>query len=101
MISPARRDSLRTGLLWSLPLAYLATFYFFPLASILAVSFGRLQANGIPPLLQSLVSPSILHILGFTFYQAALSTILTLALGLPGAYLSRATNSGVNRYSRL
>ena len=87
MISPARRDSLWTGLLWSLPLAYLATFYFFPLVSILAVSFGRLQANGIPPLLQSLVSPSILHILGFTFYQATLSTILTLALGLPGAYL--------------
>jgi thiamine transport system permease protein len=87
MISPERRDLLWTGLLWSLPLAYLATFYFFPLVSILAVSFGRLQVNGILPLLQSLVSPSILHILGFTFYQATLSTILTLALGLPGAYL--------------
>ena len=87
MISQARRDSLWTGLLWALPLAYLATFYFYPLVSILAVSFGRLQANGIPTLLLSLVSPSILHILGFTFYQAALSTILTLALGLPGAYL--------------
>jgi len=87
MISSPRRDILLTASLWLLPLAYLAVFYFFPLASILAVSFLRLENNGVLPLLKSLVSPTILSIVGFTFYQAALSTLLTLALGLPGAYL--------------
>ena len=86
MISSPRRDLLLTASLWLLPLAYLAIFYFYPLASILAVSFSRLEGE-ILPLLQTLVSPTILSIVGFTFYQAALSTLLTLALGLPGAYL--------------
>ena len=86
MISSPRRDLLLTASLWLLPLTYLAIFYFFPLASILTVSFSRLEGE-IWPLLQTLVSPTILSIVGFTFYQAALSTLLTLALGLPGAYL--------------
>jgi thiamine transport system permease protein len=87
MISAARRGKYFIGVLWLLPLLYLAAFYFYPLASILSISFARLQADKIAPLLQSLASPSTLHIIGFTFGQAALSTLLTLALGLPGAYL--------------
>jgi thiamine transport system permease protein len=83
----SRRNLFLTGLLWLLPITYLATFYFYPLASILTVSFSRLQENGLPLLLQTLVSPYILRILGFTFGQAALSTLLTLAVGLPGAYI--------------
>jgi thiamine transport system permease protein len=87
MISAARRGQYFIGILWLLPLFYLAAFYFYPLASILSISFARLQADKIAPLFQSLTSPSTLHIIGFTFGQAALSTLLTLALGLPGAYL--------------
>ena len=87
MISAARRGQYFIGVLWLLPLFYLAAFYFYPLASILSISFARLQADKIPSLFQSLASPSTLHIIGFTFGQAALSTLLTLALGLPGAYL--------------
>jgi thiamine transport system permease protein len=87
MISNARRGILLTGSLWMLPLSYLAVFYFFPLVSILSISFSRLQDSGFAPLLKTLVSPSIVSIVGFTFGQAALSTLLTLALGLPGAYL--------------
>lgn len=87
MISPPRRDLLLTGSLWLLPLAYLAAFYFFPLATILSVSFSRLEGSGVVHLLKNLVSPTILSIVGFTFFQAALSTLFTLALGLPGAYL--------------
>ena len=87
MISAARRGQYFIGALWLLPLFYLVAFYFYPLASILSISFARLQADKIPSLFQSLASPSTLHIIGFTFGQAALSTLLTLALGLPGAYL--------------
>jgi len=87
MISPSRRNILLTGLLWLLPISYLAAFYFFPMVSILWMSFARIQNNGFQDLVKTLVSPGILSIVGFTFGQAALSTLLTLALGLPGAFL--------------
>jgi thiamine transport system permease protein len=87
VISSSRRGLLLTGSLWLLPLSYLGVFYFFPLVSILSISFSRLQDSGVTQLLKTLASPSIVSIVGFTFGQAALSTLLTLALGLPGAYL--------------
>ncbi len=74
------------GLLWFLPLAFLALFYFYPLASILALSFGR-GLTVMQPFVQIFLSGSILGIAWFTIWQAALSTLLTLALGLPAAYL--------------
>jgi thiamine transport system permease protein len=74
------------GLLWLLPLAFLAVFYFYPLASILALSFGR-GLTVMQPFVQIFLSGSILGIAWFTIWQAALSTLLTLALGLPAAYL--------------
>lgn len=74
------------GLLWLLPMAFLALFYFYPLASILALSFGR-GLTVMQPFVQVFLSGSILGIAWFTIWQAALSTLLTLALGLPAAYL--------------
>src|SRR5512147_1123965 len=76
-----------TALLWILPLAFLAVFYFYPLGSVLAVSFERGQGGAAFQLLEALTSPSVLRILAFTIGQAALSTLLTLLVGLPGAYL--------------
>ena len=87
MIQPARREQYLTGLLWLLPLSYLAAFYFYPLASMLVVSFSRLEDSWVTFLSQSLLTPATLNIVSFTFGQAILSTLLTLALGLPGAYL--------------
>lgn len=72
-------------LLWLGPALFLGLFYFFPLASILQLSFSR--AADLRDVWEELFSPSILQVIGFTFYQAALSTLLTLLLGLPGAYL--------------
>lgn len=74
-------------LLWLLPLAFLALFYFYPLGSILTLSFGRGEQGFLQPLVETLSAASTLEILGFTFWQAALSTLLTLAVGLPAAYL--------------
>ena len=74
-------------LLWLLPLAFLALFYFYPLASILGLSFGRGAGGLLAPLTEALSSAYLRRVLGFTIGQAALSTLLTLLVGLPGAYL--------------
>jgi thiamine transport system permease protein len=74
-------------LLWLAPLTFLALFYFLPLGSILRLSFTRGEGGWAQPLAEVFTSPAIRGVLGFTFGQAALSTLLTLLFGLPGAYL--------------
>jgi thiamine transport system permease protein len=66
--------------LWLAPLAFLAVFFFLPFARILAYSFSW-EALGSGNLRLALDT------LGFTLYQALLSTFLTLLVGLPAAYL--------------
>jgi thiamine transport system permease protein len=66
--------------LWLLPLIFLAIAFFFPLSRILFLTFS-------PEALTAKNLPIITYTLLFTFYQAFLSTILTLLLGLPSAYL--------------
>ncbi|MGD8542749.1 MAG: iron ABC transporter permease [Desulfobacteraceae bacterium] len=69
------------------PLLFLGLFYFYPLARIFTVSFfpGDLWAPLEPGKL--LTSGYHLGRLWFTFWQAAVSTLLTLVLALPGAWL--------------
>ncbi len=67
-------------LLWLLPLTFLGVAFFYPLSRILALTFDS----------STLTSENLQlagRVLVFTFYQAALSTLLTLLLGLPAAYL--------------
>jgi thiamine transport system permease protein len=73
--------------LWLAPLAFLALFYFYPLGSILRLSFARGEAGIATPILRTLTSPATRGVLWFTLMQASLSTLLTLVVGLPGAYL--------------
>ena len=74
-------------LLWTIPLVFLVLFYFFPLGRILQVSFERGESGIASSIIEALRSESIRGILWFTIWQAALSTLLTLAIGLPGAFL--------------
>ena len=62
-------------------------FYFYPLGSILALSLGRGDQGPFQPFLNVFADPSLRGVLGFTLWQALLSTLLTLALGLPAAFL--------------
>ncbi|MBI1256798.1 MAG: ABC transporter permease subunit [Chloroflexi bacterium] len=74
-------------LLFALPLIFLALFFFNPLLAILGVSLapnGQLDLSGFA---QILTTPYYRSTLWFTTWQAALSTLLTLALALPGAYV--------------
>lgn len=77
---------LRYGLLL-VPVAFLALFFFYPLGSIFQVSLapeGQLNLSGFNELI---TSDYYRDTLWFSLWQAALSTLLTLALALPGAHV--------------
>ncbi len=83
----ARRIAGRAaGLALLLPLLFLALFFIWPLLSILALG---LAPEGAPDLarLGQIVSPYYLNTLVFTCVQALLSTVLTIALALPAAWV--------------
>jgi thiamine transport system permease protein len=63
------------------PLAFLGLFLFWPLLNILQMSVTGEAVTAV------LTRATFRHILWFTFWQAALSTILTLLVGMPAAYL--------------
>ncbi len=69
-------------LLWAGPLAFLGFFFFYPFLSVfnlaLTGSFGRLSQAELPQITGPLF---------FTFWQAFISTLLTLLVGIPAAYL--------------
>jgi len=69
--------------LYALPLLFLAGFYFYPLVAILRASFAQEGAAGGAVWTQ----PFFWRVLWFTTWQAGLSTLLTLLVGLPLAWL--------------
>lgn len=74
-------------LLYLLPILFFILFYFYPLGAILQLSFvpeGRIEWQALNELVST---PYYLEVLWFTFWQAALSTVLVLLLALPGAYV--------------
>lgn len=82
-----RPNHLLRWLLFSLPLLFLLVFYFYPLIKIVLLSFLP-EGHWDPARLSKLINTPIYgRILWFTCWQAALSTIITLILALPGAYI--------------
>ncbi len=74
-------------ILFALPLIFLALFFFNPLLAILGVSLapnGQLDLSGF---IQLITASYYRNTLAFTTGQAILSTVLTLALAIPGAYV--------------
>ena len=75
------------GALYLTPILFLLFFFFYPLLAIFRLSFmpdGRLDLHA---LIDVVRQPFFAHVLWFTTWQAGLSTLLTLLLGLPLAYL--------------
>ncbi|MDA1173644.1 MAG: hypothetical protein O2826_03890, partial [Chloroflexi bacterium] len=68
------------------PVAFLAAFFLYPLAAILGRSFGGGEFSP-DPFWVVLGDPYYLGRIWFTVWQAAVSTALTLIVGLPVAYL--------------
>lgn len=78
-----RRGSWGVIALWLLPLVFLALFFVNPLIAVFRLAGQSAVGAALPEnLLVRVARP-----LGFTVYQAALSTLITLLLGLPAAYI--------------
>jgi thiamine transport system permease protein len=74
-------------LLAALPAGFMVLFFFYPLAGVIWRSLapeGELQLASLASLWRE---PYFIRALWFTFWQATVSTILTLAVGLPGAFV--------------
>ena len=85
---PRRRGT--TLALLAVPLGFLAVFFVWPVATIVATGLapdGDLELGAVG---RVLTDPSVRSVAWFTLWQATVSTALTLLIGIPGAYaLSR------------
>ncbi len=74
-------------LIYAIPLTFLAVFFIWPLGAILRLSFTG-EAPGATGGLAMLLNDSYyMRVIGFSAWQAFLSTLLTLIAGLPAAYI--------------
>lgn len=79
-LSPADRRGAATRLLWAAaPVAFLALLLVLPLATLLGRGLDAAAAD-------ALTGGSVRSIAAFTAWQALLSTVLTLVVGLPAAW---------------
>ncbi|WP_232364255.1 ABC transporter permease [Desulforapulum autotrophicum] len=86
----ALRGELESLIPWGvalIPLIFLGVFYFYPLAGIFFRSFFQEQVFSLASFLDLAGSRRITGIVWFTLWQAGVSTLLTLALALPCAYV--------------
>lgn len=84
--SGARGTAVRLALM-APPAVFLALFFAYPVAAITARGLhegGRWHPGRIA---EVLTDPGIARVVWFTLWQAAASTVLTLLLALPGAYV--------------
>ena len=72
---------LKNFVLWLTPLLFVAALFYWPLISVLDLGFGSHLTSSEP------TEISVWPVLWFTIWQAVVSTLITLVLGIPGAYL--------------
>ncbi len=68
-------------------LCFLAISFYYPLFTV--IRDGVIMGGGgfLSPIIDAIHDPYFIHLLIFTVKQAILSTLLSLAIGLPGAYI--------------
>jgi thiamine transport system permease protein len=69
---------------WAIPVLFLLGFYFLPMVSILSRTFTPEKGISISQDVNWRMSGKVI---GFTLYQAVLSTFFTLLIGLPSSYM--------------
>ena len=67
-------------LLWVIPLTFVAVLFYWPIAKITSLGFSG-------DWLATLRALKTLEVIWFTLWQAAVSTLLTLVIAIPGSYL--------------
>jgi thiamine transport system permease protein len=75
------------ALLALVPLAFVGVFFVYPVARIVARGLAPDGELDLSPIADVFNDPGLRHVMWFTVWQATLSTVLTLAVGLPGAYV--------------
>jgi thiamine transport system permease protein len=81
------RGGATTAALLVLPVAFLGVFFVLPVGTIVLTGLrpdGELDLAAVGSIL---AEPAVRRVVWFTVWQATLSTLLTLAVGLPGAYV--------------
>lgn len=94
MVEHLVRNFLKGATLWLIPVGFLAVFFVWPSASIIGLGFGSKSAGDGAPgdALTAIFSrvfadPDVLSAIWFTVWQAVVSTLATLALAIPAAYV--------------
>jgi len=77
---PSGQQSLIRKLFWAIPLTFVAVLFYWPIAKITSLGFSG-------DWLATLSEPKSLEVIWFTLWQAAISTLVTLVIAIPGAYL--------------
>ncbi|HZP28612.1 MAG TPA: iron ABC transporter permease [Acidimicrobiia bacterium] len=78
---------VRTALLLLVPVGFFGVFFAYPIGSILGRGLAPGGSVDLTPLTHVFSDPGLRGIAWFTLWQAAVSTVLTLAVALPGAYV--------------
>ncbi len=81
------RAALGRAALVAVPVAFLAVFFVYPVATIVGRGLAPDGSLDLDPLREIVTDPGLRHVIWFTVWQATLSTVLTVAIGLPGAYV--------------
>ncbi|MGZ4801724.1 MAG: ABC transporter permease [Acidimicrobiia bacterium] len=71
----------------AIPVGFLGVFFAWPVIAIIGRGLVPKGALDLDPLGQVLTDPGLRHVAWFTLWQAAASTVLTLLLGIPGAFV--------------
>ncbi|HEY7105664.1 MAG TPA: iron ABC transporter permease [Acidimicrobiia bacterium] len=71
----------------AVPLAFVGIFFVYPVVTIVARGLAPDGSLDLDPLREVVSDPGLRHVIWFTVWQATVSTVLTLAVGLPGAYV--------------
>lgn len=71
------------------PTIFLLLFFVYPLLSILWLSFSSTETSAVGTFSSILSSPYYQRVLRFTVIQAVISTIITVSLSIPVAYIFR------------
>jgi thiamine transport system permease protein len=81
------RRRLTRGLMLAVPLAFLAVFFVYPVASIIGRGLTPDGSLDLSPIGNVVTDSQLRGVAWFTIWQAALSTALTVLVALPGAYV--------------
>ena len=71
----------------AIPVGFLGVFFAYPVVAILGRGLVPQGTLDLDPLGQVLTDPGLRHVAWFTVWQAVASTVLTLLLGIPGAFV--------------